>query len=165
MKVKEICSVGVASCTPETNLGEAALILRDSDAGALPVVDEAGRVVGILTARDLGLALAAPGGPGRSTRVGKVIGPKVHTCRSEDGAREALRTMRTERVRRLPVVDGAGVLWGLLTFQDIAMAAKPERQADPTDVTYEDLALALKTMEAGRRVAAAPPVTRTATFV
>jgi CBS domain-containing protein len=59
--------------------------------------------------------------------------------------------MRTQKVRRLPVVDGAGVLQGLLSLNDVALAAKPDRLAEPSDVTYEDLALALKTI-CGRRL-------------
>lgn len=167
MKVDEICTRSVKSCAQETSLADAANLMWEADCGVLPVLDEAGRVIGVVTDRDICMALALISQPAADVPVRVLLRLPLHTCRPSDEIREALRTMRTERVRRLPVVDGAGILQGMLSFNDLALAAKPERLAGPSDVTDEDLMLALKTIGAHRRAAASPmePVSSTTTMV
>ena len=157
MKVEEICTRVVRTCTKETRLSEAGNLMWDGDCGILPVVDEAGRVVGVVTDRDLCMALSLTGQPATEVPVRLLLRTALHTCRLGDSLRDALRTMRSQRVRRLPVVDGAGVLQGILSLSDLALAAKPERLAEPSDVTDEDLALAFKTI-CGRRPPLEAPV-------
>jgi CBS domain-containing protein len=97
------------------------------------------------------MALALISQPATEVPVRVVARPTLHTCRLTDDLRDALRTMRTRKVRRLPVVDGAGLLQGMLSLNDVALAAKPDRLALPNDVSFEDLTLALKTI-CGRRL-------------
>jgi CBS domain-containing protein len=156
MKVEEICTRKVKSCCLETSAADAADLMWEADCGALPVVDEAGKVLGIVTDRDLCMALALTGQPAAGLPVRSLLPPTLHTCRLTDDVREALRTMRLHKIRRLPVVDGAGILQGMVSFCDVARAARPEALAGPTDVTDEDIALALKTICA--RTPAKPPI-------
>jgi CBS domain-containing protein len=128
----------------------------EADCGALPVIDEGGRVVGIVTDRDLCMALALTGRAPADLPVRSVVHSSLHTCRPSDEVREALRQMRLHRIRRLPVVDGAGVLQGMLSFADVARVARPDGLAGPADIADEDLVLALKTICARKRVD--PPV-------
>jgi len=144
MNVEAICTRTVRSCGPETPLAEVANLMWSADCGALPVIDDAGRVLGIVTDRDLCLALALTSRTVSEMPVRILLHPDTHTCRLTDGVREALRTMRTHKVRRLPVVDGAGVLRGILSISDLALAAKPDRLAGPSEVTDEDVSLAMK---------------------
>lgn len=146
MNVEDVCTRTVKTCAKETSLTEPANLMWEADCGILPVVDEAGKVIGVVTDRDICMALALTGQPGTDVPVRVVLRPILHTCRLTDGVREALRTMRAGKVRRLPVVDGAGVLQGMLSLSDVARTAKPDRLARPCDVTDEDLALALKTI-------------------
>jgi CBS domain-containing protein len=152
MKVKEICTHAVKSCTRDSNLAEVGALMWDGDCGLLPVLDETGKVVGVITDRDVCMSAATNHRPAAQIAVREVIGTRVLTCRLNDEIRQALKTIRTEKVRRLPVVDGDGLLQGMLSLNDLALASKPERDATPTDVTYEDLALAMKAI-CGRRVA------------
>lgn len=152
MKVEQIFTRVVKSVTPETSAADAADLMWEADCGALPVVDDGGRVVGIVTDRDLCMALALTGQPAADLPVRSVLHPTLHTCRPTDEVREALRQMRLHRIRRLPVVDGAGILQGMLSFADLARAARPDVLAGPADIADEDLALALKTICARKRV-------------
>jgi len=166
MKVEEICTRAVRACTRETPLSEAGNIMWDADCGFLPVVDEIGKVIGVVTDRDLCMALAVIGQPAAEVPIRVLLRPGLSTRRLSDEVRDALRTMRSQKVRRLPVVDGAGVLQGVLSFSDIALAAKPERLAGPADVTDEDLALALKTLSARKSTQPAPiPVPQSTAYV
>jgi len=144
MKVKDICTRTVRSCTPETTLAYAGWAMWENDCGALPVLDENGSVMGVVTDRDISIGAATKYCPAAEIAVREVIAPKVHVCKLGDDVRDALKTMRQERVRRLPVVDPEGKLQGLLSLNDIALAAVPDNSATPSDVTYEDLALAMK---------------------
>jgi len=144
MIVEQICTRAVKSCTAETSVADAADLMWEADCGSLPVIDEAGRVIGIVTDRDICMALALTGQPASDLPVRTLLRPILHTCRPGDEVRAALHTMRAHRVRRLPVVDGAGVLRGMLSFSDVALAARPERLATAADVTDEDVTLALK---------------------
>lgn len=153
MKVKEICTRAVRSCTRETTLAEAGWMMWEGDCGVLPVVDETGKVVGVVTDRDVCMSVATKHRPANQIAVREVIGTEIHSCRLNDEVRDALTTMRTAKVRRLPVFDSQGALQGLLSLNDVALAAKPDRTAKPTDVTYEDLALAMKAI-CGRRLPA-----------
>jgi len=148
MRVEDVCTRSVKSCAKNTSLADAANLMEEGECGILPVLDDAGKVLGVVTDRDICLTLALIRQPAADVPVRVLSTRTLHTCRLHDGLREALGTMRTNRVRRLPVVDGAGVLQGMLSFCDVALAAKPERLAGPTDVTDEDLALALKTISA-----------------
>jgi CBS domain-containing protein len=151
MRVEEICTRPAKSCSVQTSLAEAATILWDAGCGSLPVVDEVGKVVGLVADRDIGLAVAVVAGPAAEVPVRVVFHPAPATCRDSEDVRDALCTMRTRKVRRLPVVDGAGILCGMLSFTDVALAARPEHLAAPGDVTDEDVVLALKSIGAARR--------------
>jgi CBS domain-containing protein len=97
------------------------------------------------------MALALTGRPAPDLPVRVVLHAALHTCRPSDGVRDALRLMRIHKVRRLPVVDGAGILQGMVSLTDLALAARPDRLAGPADVTDEDIALALKSICARKR--------------
>lgn len=144
MKVEDVCVRSVRSCTKESTLADAGNLMWEGNCDALPVVDEVGRVVGIIFDRDVCMAAAVTGQPASAMPVRVAFHPRVHTCRMLDGVRDALRTMRIRRVRRLPVVDGADLLQGMLSLEDLARAAKPDREAGSGDISFEDLALALK---------------------
>lgn len=164
MKVEEICTRAVKSCGRETSAADAADLMWEADCGALPVVDESGRVVGVVTDRDLCMALALTGQRAGDLPIRSLLPATLRTCRLGDEARDALRTMRLYKVRRLPVVDGAGVLQGMLSFCDLVRSSRPDAAAGPADIADEDVTLALKTICARKpaeAAAPAPPATAT----
>ncbi len=121
MKVRDVMTEPVLSCTPETSLGAAARLMRDADYGTLPVLDLEGRLVGIITDRDICLALAKSGRNTHDTAVREVMTKKVLSARVDDDVHGALATMKGARVRRLPVRDDADHLKGMLSIEDIVL--------------------------------------------
>jgi CBS domain-containing protein len=127
MRVKEIMTSDVKSCTLDTNLATVAKIMWEADCGAVPVTDDRGKVVGVITDRDICIAAATrPRGEGEIP-VREVISQRVHTCTPADDVRAALETMKTQQVRRLPVVAQDGRLSGIVTIHDIALQTRPNR--------------------------------------
>lgn len=125
MKVKEIMVSDPATCTPETDLAAAGILLWENDCGTLPVTENGGKVIGMITDRDICIAASTKRRPAREISVAEVINGSVHTCHSETDVREAMRTMKQEQVRRLPVVDADGKLHGILSLTDIVLRAEP----------------------------------------
>jgi CBS domain-containing protein len=123
MKVQEVMTKTVRPCAPDANLATAAMILWDHDCGAAPVVDAAGKVVGVITDRDICMAVATKLRSPVDITVSEVASGKAHTCQPEDDLSAALQTMCAERVRRLPVVDQSGTLQGILSINDLVLRA------------------------------------------
>jgi CBS domain-containing protein len=123
VKVKKVMNSRVNSCGVDTDLVTAAQTMSEKDCGALPVLDQ-GKVVGMITDRDICLALASRGESASSTRVDQVMSTEVYHCRPKDDLKSALKTMRQKRVRRLPVTGRDGELEGILSFSDVALNAE-----------------------------------------
>jgi CBS domain-containing protein len=119
MKVQNIMTTNVASCSPDTNLAAAAGLLWDHDCGSMPVVDGEGKVVGMVTDRDLCMALATKSRPASEIPVREAITGAVHACHPNDDVKSAIKTMQSEKVLRLPVVDVDGRLQGIISMNDI----------------------------------------------
>jgi CBS domain-containing protein len=130
MRVKELMTSDVKSCSMDTNLAAAAKIMWDSDCGVVPVADEHGRVVGVITDRDICIAAATRARVEGEIPVRDVISKVVYTCAASDDVRQALETMRLRKVRRLPVVDHAGRLAGIVSVHDIALGARSHKSLD-----------------------------------
>ena len=122
MKIKKVMNSKVESCGNDTDLATAARIMAGYDCGALPVL-HSGKVVGMITDRDICVALAVNGQSASSTTVDKIMAIEVYHCSPEDSLKSALRTMRRKRVRRLPVINGDGGLEGILSITDVALNA------------------------------------------
>jgi CBS domain-containing protein len=129
MKVQDIMTVSPEACRPEDNLAEAVSQLWRANCGALPVVDRSGRLAGILTDRDICIALGTRNARASEVPVGSVMRTSVETCSAEDDVLSALATMGNRRVRRLPVIDGEHRLLGILSLSDAAVAAGAGRNA------------------------------------
>jgi CBS domain-containing protein len=119
MQVREIMTTSPVTCTPETSLGVAAGRMANSKSGILPVLDTRGRLVGIITDRDICVAISRTNRNALSISVREVMTRKVSSVQLTDDMRRALATMRTARVRRVPVLDAAGHLEGVLSIDDI----------------------------------------------
>jgi CBS domain-containing protein len=123
------------TCNPDTTLAAAAKLMWEGDFGILPVVDD-GELVGVVTDRDMYIALATRNARASQVRIGAVATKTVSTCKPEDDVETALAAMKRARVRRLPVVDAAGTLRGIISIHDILLAAgagKPVRNEDVVD--------------------------------
>lgn len=138
MKVQEVMNNQVQSCRPDTNLAAAGAVMWDYDCGTLPVVDDAGHVVGVITDRDIAIAAATKGRPAGEIPVRDVISGTVYSCEEHDDIHAALKIMRHAKVRRLPVVNVAGRLQGILCLNDIALRAEEAHGRHVPELSYED---------------------------
>lgn len=132
MKVKDLMTAEPRVCARDTNLATAAALMLDGDCGVLPVTAE-GKLVGVVTDRDLYIALATRNERASRVTVGDVLQAPVHSCRPDDDVQTALATMKQCRVRRLPVEGFGGTVVGLVSMNDIVLAAgakKPLRDAE-----------------------------------
>jgi len=123
MKVRDLMTSDVRTCRPETNLAEAVRDMWEGDCGALPVVNDEGRVTGMITDRDICIALATRGRSADRVAVREVTQGHVYTCLLDDDATAALHTMKAHQVRRLPVVDADGHIRGILSLNDVVTHA------------------------------------------
>lgn len=125
MKVGELCTRDVAIATENESIANAAARMLAMQVGSLVVVDgpERARVpVGILTDRDmLGAIVGSDAGHTRDQPVHRIMARKIVTIAEESEIYEAMQSMRTHHVRRLPVVDAAGHLVGIVTFDDMIL--------------------------------------------
>lgn len=138
MKVKDIMTKDPVSCTPDTTVAEAAHLMWEADCGILPVVDDK-ELEGVVTDRDMYVALATRDERAGHLKVGAVATKTVITCAPEDDVRQALTLMKQALVRRLPVVGFGNTLLGIVSMNDIVLAA----DVDDT-ITSEDVLDALK---------------------
>lgn len=117
-RVAELMSAEVITCTPEMDLGRVGWLMWEGDCGALPVVRE-GRVIGMITDRDLGLAAAMKPRACSEILVAEAMSTSdVAFVRPTTTLDEALGLMARRRVRRLPVLDAEDRLVGLLSLTD-----------------------------------------------
>ncbi len=136
MKVQDVMTSNVISCRPETNLAAAGGMMWDNNCGALPIVDEAGRVIGIITDRDIAIAVATRGQLASEITVGEVMSGKVISCSLDEDIKSALEKMGQGRVRRLPVINREGILQGILSLDDTAIHAQEGKRSE---LSYEDV--------------------------
>jgi CBS domain-containing protein len=142
MRVVEIMMGTPYFCRPETNLGSATELMWTGNCGFLPVVGSEGKVVGVITDRDICIALGTRGRPPGEVTVADVMSRKVYSCAPEDDVRAALGTMREGRVRRLPVVAKEGSLVGVISMDDVLLRA--EGSAQPGAVSSEEVVSAFR---------------------
>jgi len=123
MRIKEICSRVVVVAEPSTDLREAARLMRDHHVGALVVVEGSNggkRPIGIVTDRDIVVAVvAATGVQPETLSVGDVMTRNLVVAEESVGVFEAVDLMQDHGARRLPVVDAAGRLIGIITLDDV----------------------------------------------
>jgi CBS domain-containing protein len=130
MKVQDIMTYGVQTCRPETNLSAAAMQMWRGDFGVLPVVADGGKVVGMITDRDICMAATTKHRDPATIRIKEVISGKVYGCSPDTDIHEALKIMQQRRVRRLPIINADdGKLAGILSLNDIALKAQSDARA------------------------------------
>ncbi len=144
MKVQDVMMRTPASCTPETNVGTAVEILCRRDCGMLPVVDARQKVIGIVTDRDLCVALGTQNRLAGKMTVGEFAREQVYTCRAEDDIHAALQTMAEHKVRRLPVVSQDGVLEGILSMDNVILHTELGEWGKTSGLSHEDV---IKTLQ------------------
>jgi CBS domain-containing protein len=122
MNVSELSNPFVVCAQRTTPLTEAARLMREHHVGSLVVVHEGGKgrvPVGMLTDRDIVVAVVAGEVDPRTLTAGEVMSGELATVRAGDPVEAALRLMRRRGIRRVPVVSEAGTLTGIVTLDDL----------------------------------------------
>jgi len=141
----------VTVATRDATLEEVAAMMRDEDTGIIPVVDRAeatappapnaeeprarrrfsggsGKLVGLITDRDLVVRAVAEGRDARATRAEEIMTTHIHTAQPNDRVIDAIRKMGDKQVRRIPVVDRDGSLRGIISMADVALETEEDRE-------------------------------------
>lgn len=126
MKVSEIMTRGVETVSPAATLDQAASKMKTRNVGFLPVVEE-GRLLGVVTDRDIVLRAIAEDLRAHFTRVREVMTGKVITCRDDESLTDVSLIMEKNLVHRLIVLDRSANLVGVVSLSDIAAKTKNER--------------------------------------
>ena len=145
MKVSDLMTKPAASCRPETNLAAAGALMWENDCGVLPVLNDRQQVIGVITDRDICIALATRNGRASEITVADVCTHEPALCSSKDDVQAALRTMQARKIRRLPVVDAAGGLEGIVSMNDIVLHAENAAAGKQPDLPWSG---ALQTFQA-----------------
>ena len=129
-RCREIMTGDVKTASPEMSLQAVAALMRDGDMGVLPIVENE-RLVGIVTDRDI-VVRAIAEGKDASTSVGDVMTTEIYSVKPDDFVFEAIRLMGDRQVRRVPIINEAGALVGIIAMADIALETEDEREIAET---------------------------------
>src|SRR3982074_2641582 len=119
-QIREVMTESPRTVRAGDSAATAARLMRDEDAGIAPVTDDAGRIVGVVTDRDIAIRLGAEGKDPTITTVSEISSSNVLTIDPQQDLDEALTLMATHQVRRLPVVEDDGKLVGIIAQADVA---------------------------------------------
>jgi CBS domain-containing protein len=119
MKARELMTAQPACCTPDETVGEAARLMKEHDCGCIPVVED-GRLVGVITDRDIACRCTAEG-KGPETPVAEAMSRNPKSCSPDDEVDTVERIMAEAQVRRVPVVDQRGYCIGIVAQADLAL--------------------------------------------
>jgi len=151
MKIADLMTAPVPTCPVDATLNAAANVMWEHDCGIVPVVDEDGALAGVVTDRDVCMAAFFHGARLAELPVREVMARDLHTLRPEASIHDALELMRQMQVRRVPVVDAAGALVGLLSLADVAAAWRRREVVEGRELRDDDVSLALAAVTRSRR--------------
>lgn len=118
-KVGDIMTRNPFCSTPDASVESVARMMMESNCGEVPICEN-GKVVGVVTDRDITCRVVARGVDPTDTPASAIMSAKPFMIRPDDPLTLAIDTMERERLRRLPVVDGDGFLVGIISQVDIA---------------------------------------------
>lgn len=142
LRCRDIMTRDLAVATRDTTLREVAMMMKQEDTGVIPVVDydangngkvradernyesrhySRGKLVGLLTDRDIAIRAVSEGKDCIATRAEEIMSKDVHTARPNDRVVDVIRQMGDKQVRRIPVTNENGYLVGMISMADIAV--------------------------------------------
>jgi CBS domain-containing protein len=124
MRVRDVMTRDVATCTPDDNMADAAAMMWKHDCGSIPVVMADGTVIAMITDRDICMAALSQGRRLQEMGVRGAASQNVVAVQEADDIEVALRLMDRSQVRRLPVLDARSKLIGIVTLNDVARASQ-----------------------------------------
>lgn len=135
MKIRDVMVSDIETAEPDDTLDEVAMMMRDQDVGAIPVVEE-GELIGIVTDRDIVVRCVAEGKDPSEIAADEVITGDLHIIEPDADLEDARKLMAKHQIRRLPVVDN-GQLVGMVSLGDLAVKADEDKAADTLEEISE----------------------------
>jgi len=129
MHIKDIMSHPVVSCPAGSTLDQAARLMWEFDCGIIPVVNDDGRLAGIVTDRDICMAAYTQARPLASIPISTAMAKQVIAVHFEDPIEQAEELMRDHQIRRMPVLDSESRPVGLISMNDLARLAARARKS------------------------------------
>ena len=129
MKTSEIMTSDPACCKEDQSLQDAATLMVENDCGQIPVVDDEGGLVGVITDRDV-CCRAIAEGMSAETRVGDVMTRSVVSVTPDTSLEDCLASMEKNQVRRVPVIDDDGKCCGMVSQADVARTGSDAKTAE-----------------------------------
>jgi CBS domain-containing protein len=134
MKIAEIMTRDVKTCRQNEMLDQAAKLMWEHDIGAVPVVDDTGAVIGMVTDRDACIAAYMQRQPLHCLPASVAMNKHVVTCRPEDNDVVVAKLMAKHKIRRVPVVDDSQRPIGMVSLNDLALAMARGRDVSASEV-------------------------------
>lgn len=138
MYVNEAMTTDLKTCRPHNSLDEVARLMWSGDCGAIPVITDDNRPMGVITDRDIAMAAMINHQPLWEIKAATVIQSQSPCCCGQQETVEScLSKMEQSEVRRVLVTDDAGCLVGILSMGDALAFTKPDnsfKKADKVDV-------------------------------
>lgn len=139
MKVKEVMTPNATAIWLTESLADAAKLMWDNDCGVLPIIKDGRKVVGMITDRDICMAMAMRDTNPSGVSVEEVMSGQVYAVKPEDDVDQALHEMQEHKIRRLPVVNVDGELEGILSMNDLVLQAKKSNATAADAIKYSDV--------------------------
>ena len=131
MRVQDLMTRNVECARPQTDLAAVAMTMWRKNCGIVPVLDDARHVVGVITDRDICMAVSTRHRRPEELTAQDVMSGKVTSVLQDDDVHVALDAMGGNKVRRLPVVDAEGRIQGLISMNDLVLRAQPAGRPTP----------------------------------
>ncbi len=124
-KVRELMNKQPIKLSGSTPVIEAARRMRDANVGAV-IIEEGGKVAGIVTDRDIAVRVVAQGRDPNTARLAEICSKELTTLSPDDDLDRAVEVMRQKAIRRIPVVDQRNMTVGILSLGDLALERDPK---------------------------------------
>jgi CBS domain-containing protein len=144
MKVKEIMTQSTVCCDLTTNVGAAVELMWVHNCGVLPVVGPDRKLEGVVTDRDICIAMGTRNHLPGDITMEEIARKEVYTCHPDDDIHDALQIMADRQVRRLPVVDSEGFPQGILSMDDVVAHTDLNKLPGRSELSSRELTQSLK---------------------
>lgn len=139
MKVKDVMTPNAKAIWLTESLADAAKLMWENDCGVLPIIKDGRKVIGMITDRDICMAMAMRDTKPSGISVEEVMTGQVYAVKPEDNIDQALQTMQEHKIRRLPVISSEGELEGILSMNDVVLNARDSKGAAKGSINYGEV--------------------------
>lgn len=129
MKCWDIATKNIKTCTPECTAKQAAQIMKDINTGIVPIVNAKNEIQGVVTDRDIIIRTIAMNKNPKDVHIKEFMSKPVITAHAKDNVTAVAKKMKKNQLRRIPIVDDANKLVGMISLGDMAVTAEEQQEA------------------------------------